>query len=251
MAQILTHYLESRGVEIRTGETVAGFIGNESVTGLYTDQGEIAADFVLLSIGVQPNSEIAAAAGIELGIKNAIKVNARMESNKDRIYAAGDCATTSHLVSRKEVYIPMGTTANKQGRIAGENAAGGNASFNGVLGTTIAKVMEMEISRTGLCESECQSLGINYISRRIKSRTAASYYPVSSEMHLKLIVDPSSNRLIGAQIIGFTGAAMRINILATAITVGATVEDLLNMDLAYSPPFSPVWDPVLVALNQF
>ena len=251
MAQILTQYLQSRGVEIRTGETITGFMGNKSVSGLSTDKGEIAADFVLLSIGVQPNSEIAAAAGIEPGINNAIRVNAKMETNKDRIYAAGDCATTSHLISGKEVYIPMGTTANKQGRVAGENAAGGNASFSGVLSTGIARVMEMEISRTGLCESECQALGINYISRRIKSRTAAHYCPVSGEIHLKLIVNQSNNRLIGAQIVGFAGAAMRIDMLATAITVGTTVEDLIDMDLAYSPPFSPVWDPVLIAVNQF
>ncbi len=251
MAQILTQYLQSRGVEIRTGETITSFMGNKSVSGLSTDKGEIAADFVLLSIGVQPNSEIAAAAGIEPGIYNAIRVNAKMETNKDRIYAAGDCATTSHLTSGKEVYIPMGTTANKQGRVAGENAAGGNASFSGVLGTGIARVMEMEISRTGLCESECQALGINCISRRIKSRTAAHYCPVSGEIHLKLIVNQNNNRLIGAQIVGFAGAAMRIDMLATAITVGTTVEDLIDMDLAYSPPFSPVWDPVLIALNQF
>jgi len=251
MSQILTQYLQSRGVEIRTGETITSFMGNKSVSGLSTDKGEIAADFVLLSIGVQPNSEIAAAAGIEPGINNAIRVNAKMETNKDRIYAAGDCATTSHLTSGKEVYIPMGTTANKQGKVAGENAAGGNASFSGVLGTGIARVMEMEISRTGLCESECQALGINYISRRIKSRTAAHYCPVSGEIHLKLIVNQNNNCLIGAQIVGFAGAAMRIDMLATAITVGTTVEDLIDMDLAYSPPFSPVWDPVLIALNQF
>ncbi len=251
MAQILTHHLETRGVEIRTGETITGFTGNESVTGISTDKGEIATDFVLLSIGVQPNSEIAAAAGIELGIKNAIRGNVKMETSKERIYTAGDCATTSHLVSGKEVYIPMGTTANKQGKVAGENAAGGNTSFKGVLGTGIARVMEMEISRTGLCESECQALGINYTSNRIKSKTAAHYCPVSGEIHLKLIVNQSNNRLIGAQIVGFAGAAMRIDMLATAITVGATVEDLIDMDLAYSPPFSPVWDPVLVALNQF
>jgi NADPH-dependent 2,4-dienoyl-CoA reductase/sulfur reductase-like enzyme len=251
MAQTLCQYLESRGVDIRTGETVTGFSGDKYITAIHTDKGEFAADFVLLSIGVQPNSEIAKLAGMELGIKNAIRVNEKMESSKERIYAAGDCATTRHLLSDKEVYIPMGTTANKQGRVAGENAAGGDASFSGVLGTGIARVMEMEISRTGLCESECQALGINYISKRIKSRTAAHYCPVSGEIHVKLIVNQDNNRLIGAQIIGYTGAAMRIDMLAAAITTGATVEDLVDMDLAYSPPFSPVWDPVLIALNQF
>lgn len=251
MAQTLCKYLESRDVDIRTGETVMGFRGDKFVTEIHTDKGEIAADFVLLSIGVQPNSEIAKLAGIELGIKNAIRVNDKMESSIEGIYAAGDCATTRHLLSEKEVYIPMGTTANKQGKVAGENAAGGYASFSGVLGTGIARVMEMEISRTGLCASECQALGINYISKRIKSRTAAHYCPASGEIHIKLIVNQSNNRLIGAQIIGYAGAAMRIDMLAAVITMGATVEDLVDMDLAYSPPFSPVWDPVLIALNQF
>lgn len=251
MALVLSQYLESKGVEIHTGETITGFIGNESVTGIYTNRGQIDADFVLLSIGVQPNSEIAAAAGVELGIKNAIRVNAKMESSKERIYAAGDCATANHRLSGREVYIPMGTTANKQGRVAGENAAGRNTSFNGVLGTGIARVMEMEISRTGLSESECQALGINYISKRIKSKTAAHYCPVSGDIHVKLIINQSNHHLIGAQIIGYTGAAMRIDMLATAITVGSTIEELIDMDLAYSPPFSPVWDPILVALNQF
>ncbi len=251
MAQILTRYLESKGVEVRTGESVNGFYGNGSLAGVYTDKGEIPADFVLLSIGVQPNSEVAAAAGIELGVKNAIRVNARMETNIKSIYAAGDCATTMHLLSGDEVYIPMGTTANKQGKVAGENAAGGNASFKGVLGTGVVRVIEMEISRTGFSENECKQLGINYTVSSIKSKTAAHFCPVSRDIYLKLLMDKSTRRLIGAQIVGFSGAGMRIDMLAVAMTVGATIEDLIDMDLAYSPPFSPVWDPVLVALNQF
>ncbi|HPF19822.1 MAG TPA: CoA-disulfide reductase [Syntrophomonas sp.] len=251
MAQILTQYLEAKGVEVRTGEAVNGFFGEGRVAGVITDQGELAADFVLLSIGVVPNSEIAAAAGIELGVKNAIRVNQKMETNLPGIYAAGDCATTLHLLSGNEVYIPMGTTANKQGKVAGENAAGGNASFKGVLGTGIAKVLEMEISRTGFSEHECRQAGIDYVTQRISSRTAAHFCPIARDIHLKLIMDRSNRRLIGAQIVGYTGAGMRIDMLAAAITVGATIEDLIDMDLAYSPPFSPVWDPVLVALNQF
>lgn len=251
MAQILAQYLESKGVEIRTGESVNGFFGQERVSGVSTDKGELAADFVLLSIGVVPNTEIAAAAGIELGVKNAIRVNNKMETNRPGIYAAGDCATTVHLLSGGEVYIPMGTTANKQGKVAGENAAGGNASFKGVLGTGIAKVLEMEISRTGFSENECRQAGIDYVAQRISSHTAAHFCPISQDIHLKLIMDKNNRRLIGAQIVGYAGAGMRIDMLATAITVGATIEDLIDMDLAYSPPFSPVWDPVLVALNQF
>lgn len=251
MALIFTSYLQSRGVEVRTSENLTGFAGDSRVREAFTDKGSLPVDFVLLSMGVVPNSELAAAAGVELGIRNAIRVNDKMESNLPGIYAAGDCATTKHLVSSQEVYIPMGTTANKQGKVAGENAAGGSARFAGVLGTGIARAMEMELSRTGLCENECRQLGIDFISRRVKSRTAAHYCPVSGEIHVKILAEKPSGRILGAQIVGFAGAAKRIDMLATAITMQATVESLIDMDLAYSPPFSPVWDPVLVALNQF
>jgi len=251
MAEILTEYLLRQGVDVRTGETVLGFSGNGSVKSVITDRGEIPSDFVLLSIGVLPNSEIARDCGIRLGHKNAILVDRNMNTNIDDILAAGDCATAHHLITGKDAYIPLGTTANKQGKIAGENAAGGNATFNGVIGTGIARVMEMEVSRTGLSERECQQSGVSYATRRIKSRTAAHYCPASREIHLKLIAEEDSGRLLGAQIIGYTGAAMRIDMMAVAITTGSTVHRLIDMDLAYSPPFSPVWDPALVALNQF
>ena len=251
MAVILTEYLESQGVDVRTGETVKGFSGNISVRKVITDKGEIEADFVLLSIGVIPNSEIAKDCGIATGPRNAILVDRKMNTNIENILAAGDCATAPHIVTGKDVYIPLGTTANKQGKIAGENAAGGNASFNGVIGTGIARIMEMEVSRTGLSENECRALGIEYESRKIKSRTAAHYCPTSGRIHLKLIAEKGTGCLLGAQIIGFSGSAARIDMLAVAITTRSTVQQLTDMDLAYSPPFSPVWDPVLVALNQF
>lgn len=251
MAEILTAYLVSHGVEVRTGETVQGFGGDGTVESIITDKGEISADFVLLSIGVTPNSGIAEACGIALGAKNAILVDRKMKTNIDSIFAAGDCATAYHIVSGRDSYIPLGTTANKQGKIAGENAAGGNATFNGIIGTGIARIMEMEVSRSGLSETECIAAGIKYESRRIKSRTAAHYCPKSGEIHLKLTAEKKTGRLIGAQIVGFAGAAARIDMLAVAITTQATIQQITDMDLAYSPPFSPVWDPVLVALNQF
>jgi NADPH-dependent 2,4-dienoyl-CoA reductase/sulfur reductase-like enzyme len=251
MAQILTRYLEGRGIEIHTGKTVLSLLGDQSVKGVSTDMGEIPADCVLLSIGVIPNSELAGAVGIELGAKNAIRVNSKMETNLENIYSAGDCATTVHLITGKEVYIPLGTTANKQGKVAGENAAGGNSFFKGVLGTGIARVLDMEVARSGLSEAECNMQGISYVSKRIKSRTAAGYAPESKEIHVKLIAEQDSGRLLGGQIVGYAGSAKRIDMLAAAMTLGATVEQLNNMDLAYAPPFSPVWDPILTALNQF
>lgn len=251
MAEIMEQYLIGQGISIHTATSVNGFVGDKVVKSVSTDKGEIEADFVLLAIGVVPNSELAAAVGVELGIKNAIRTNEKSETNLEHIYAAGDCASVRHLVTGNEVYIPLGTTANKQGKVAGENAAGGDASFKGVIGTGIARALEMEVSRTGLSERECKALGISYTSKLIRSKTAAHYCPNSKEIHLKLLVENDTRRVIGGQIVGFAGAAMRIDLLATAITVGATVEQLLDMDLAYSPPFSPVWDPALVALNQF
>ncbi|MDD3270008.1 MAG: CoA-disulfide reductase [Syntrophomonadaceae bacterium] len=251
MAGIVQQYLESKGVEVHTDEIIREFGGTQLVSELHSNKGRTPVEFVLMSVGVQPNSEIAAQAGIELGINQAIRINDRMETNIQGIYSAGDCAVVNHLLSGEEVYIPMGTTANKQGKVAGENAAGGNAVFKGVLGTGIARVMEMEIARTGFCEKECLRRGIEYISHTIKGRTAAHYCPASGDIWVKLIMEKNTRRLLGGQIVGYNGAGKRIDVLATAITTGATVDEIIEMDLAYSPPFSPVWDPVLVALNQF
>ncbi len=251
MASMVTEYLASQGVIVKTSEQVLGFKGQDRVTTIVTNNGEFASDFVLLSIGVRPNTEIADAAGITLGARGAIRVNNRMETNIENIYAAGDCATTTHLVTDKEVHIPMGTTANKQGKTAGENIAGGKAEFKGVLGTGIARIVDMEIARTGLSEKECQALGIEYITKTIKSKNIAHYFAHAREMWVKLVVDKNNRRLLGGQIVGYNGAAKRIDIIATALNNQATIDSLQDMDLAYSPPFSPVWDPVLIAINQF
>lgn len=251
LARILHKYLESQGVDIITGLNILGFEGKDKVSSIKTDQGDIKADFVLISAGVVPNSDLAGRAGVELGVREAIRVNEKMETNLPDIYAAGDCCTVTQLITGKETYIPMGTTANKQGKTAGENAAGGKACFKGVLGTGIARIMDMEIARTGLTEKECQAENIEYIVSGIKSKTAASYSPNAGDIYVKLLADKKTRQLLGGQILGYAGAAKRIDIIATAITLRSTIEQLIDMDLAYSPPFSPVWDPVLVALNQF
>lgn len=251
MAKIVEEYLITKGVIVKTSEAVKAFNGDGKVQEVITDKGIIETDFVLLSIGVRPNSEIASEAGINLGARGAIQVNNRMETSIKDIYAAGDCATTFHLVTGEEVFIPMGTTANKQGKTAGENIAGGNAEFKGVLGTGIARIVDMEIARTGLSEKECQRLNIEYITKTIKSKNIAHYFSHAKDMWVKLIVDKENRKLIGGQIVGYQGAAKRIDVVATAINNNATIDSLQDMDLAYSPPFSPVWDPVLVAINQF
>jgi NADPH-dependent 2,4-dienoyl-CoA reductase/sulfur reductase-like enzyme len=229
----------------------AGDVAFSPVRQVLTDRRELAAELVILAAGVIPNTRLAEAAGIELGVRQAIRVNNRMATSVPGIYAAGDCAVTTHLVTGEEVYIPMGTTANKQGRTAGENAAGGHAVFKGVVGTGIAKVLELEIARTGLTERECQLKNISYSTKTIRSKTRAGYYPGAANIHLKVIAEKPSGRLLGAQIVGYAGAGKRIDVFAAALTLGAKLEQLKDLDLAYAPPFSPVYDPILLAINQF
>ena len=218
---------------------------------LVTDRRTLPADLVLLSAGVTPNSWLAEKAGLALGAQKAIRVNQRMETSEPGIYAAGDCATTFLLVTGEEVYIPMGTTANKQGRTAGENAAGGNAEFKGVVGTGIARVLDLEIARTGLCERECKQRGLTYEAKMIQAKTLPGFFAHSGKIYVKVLAEPGGGRLLGAQIVGFAGAGKRIDVFATALTLGATMDQLEDLDLAYAPPFSPVYDPILIAINQF
>ncbi len=248
MAEIMKDYLLANGVDIFTGEKLTRIEGTGEVKKVVTDKRDIPADCVLLAVGTLPNTNLASRAGIELGVKKAIRVNTRMETSVPGIYAAGDCATVRHRVTKEEAYIPLGTTANKQGRVAGENAAGGNASFEGVVGTGIAKVLDMEIARTGLSRMEIERAGIEHVETVIKSRTAAGYYPGSGYLHLKLSAEKGTGRLLGAQIVGARGSGKRIDVFAACLHLEATVADLQDMDLAYAPPFSPVYDAILVVL---
>ena len=248
MAELVERELKAKGVEVLTSTKVLGFEGRERVERVITDKGDINTDLVLLAIGVKPNSELAKEAGLALGPKGAIDVNRRMETSVPGIYAAGDCADAFHLVSGKKVYIPLGTTANKQGRIAGNNAAGGEyAVFPGVVGTAIAKVFDLEIARTGLSSVEADKEGFSFKSALIKSRTAAGYYPGASSIAVKLLAEEKTGRIIGGQIVGGRGSGMRINAIAMAVSNGMRIWEFAYADLAYAPPFSPVWDPLLVA----
>jgi len=213
-----------------------------------TNRGPIPSDLVIVAAGVQPNSELAREAGIELGVKGAIQVNKRMETNIPDIYAAGDCATAWHELYQDDVYIPLGTTANKQGRIAGENAVGGSAQFSGVIGTAIMKVMDLGVGRTGLSSREAEKLGLNLLSIRVEVNNRAGYYPQSGKGTVKLLFD-GEGRIWGAQMLGPDNFAKRIDVFAAAIQSRCTLEQLAGLDLSYAPPYSPVWDPVLVAAN--
>ncbi len=209
-----------------------------------------ACQMVVLGLGVRPNSDLARGADIPLGVRGAIVVNERMQTNVAGVWAAGDCAQTFHLVSRRPFWVALGTVANKQGRVAGINLGGGYATFPGVVGTAITRVCELEIARTGLQGREIEALGWEYVSVRIEAPTRAHYYPDAGRMTVKLLAERGTARLLGAQIVGTDGAAKRIDVVAAALHAGMTVEEFVHLDLAYAPPFSPVWDPLLVAARQ-
>ncbi|MDY7104422.1 MAG: FAD-dependent oxidoreductase [Actinomycetota bacterium] len=208
------------------------------------------ADLVVLGLGVAPNSGLAAEAGIELGERDAIAVDRRQRTSAEGVWAAGDCATAWNLVSRRQSYVPLGTVANRQGRVAGINIAGGYATFPGVLATAVSRFCDLEVGRTGLSRAEAAAAGIEVVDATIESTTTASYLPDAEPITVELLAELGSRRVVGAQIVGGRGSAKRVDVVATAITAGMTVDELVDVDLSYAPPFSPLWDPVAVAARR-
>ena len=238
--------MERHGIDVRTGDAVEGFDGRA----LQTGSGEIETDLVILGLGVAPNSKLAGDAGIELGVHDAVAVDVRQRTNVEGVWAAGDCCESFHLVSHRKVHVALGTVANKQGRVVGINVGGGYATFPGVVGTAVTKLCDTEIARTGLSEREATQVGFGYVVGSIESTTRAGYFPGAKPLTVKVLAERGGGELLGAQIVGEEGAAKRIDVLATAITAGFTVEGLLHLDLSYAPPFAPVWDPVLMAARK-
>lgn len=251
MGQMVSQGLKDGGVALHTGETVKRFAeANGKVTAVVTDKGEIPADLVVLGLGVKPNSELVNDSHIELGVKGAIRVNERMQTNVPGIWAAGDCAETFHLVSRRPVYVALATVAAKTGRVAGLNIGGEYATFPGVVGTAITKFQEMEIARTGLQESEIRALGWEYASQVVESATKVSYYPDVAPLKLKILAEKKSGRFLGAQIVGGKDAAKRIDTMAVCLHARFTVDQMLHLDLSYAPPYASVWEPLHIAVRK-
>lgn len=251
MGQLLTEAMHRFGMTLRLGETVAGFDTHEGrVCGVVTDQATVPADLVVLGLGVEPNTVLAQHAGIPLGPSGAIAVDQRLQTGTAGAWAAGDCVEKFHRVSRRPVTLALGTHANKEGRTAGINIAGGYATFPGVVGTAVTKICDVEVARTGLGEAEAQGVGFDPLSAAVDSSTRAGYYPGAKPIRVKLIAERGTGRLLGAQIVGEEGAAKRVDVLAMALWHHTTVEELLNTDLGYAPPFSPLWDPVLIAARK-
>lgn len=249
ISSIAESVLKSKGIELHLSEPVTEFKGKKRIEEIVTENKSYKVDMAILAIGVKPNTKLAVEAGLKIGSTGGIVVNSRMETSIPGIYSAGDNTETRHLITGKPTYTPLAPVANKMGRIAGENVAGGRAEFLGVLGTAGLKLFNVELARTGLSEREAINEGFNVSTVRIKANTRSSYYPGVKEITLKLVVDRDSSRLIGAQAVGGEGVISRINTLATALTFKARIRDLTLLDLVYSPPFGPVWDPIIVAAN--
>ena len=235
-------------VKITTSDAVIAFEGDECVKRLITAKGEIIdTDMVIISAGVTPNTEIARAAGIELGVSNAIRVNNRMQTNIKDIYAAGDCTENFHLVSKNYAWIPLGSTANKEGRCAAINIAGQYDAFPGVLGSAVTRYDGFTISLTGLTETEAKKFGFDVISSTMTKKDRAGYMPSAENITIKLVADKRSKKILGAQAIGSGDADKRINTVASAIQADQTVDEFLHLDMTYAPPFSTAVDPLLSA----
>ncbi|MER5438069.1 FAD-dependent oxidoreductase [Streptomyces sp. NPDC002790] len=216
-----------------------------------TDDAEYPADVVVLGIGVRPETTLARDAGLPLGASGGLLTDRSMRvRGHEDIWAGGDCVEVLDLVSGSERHIALGTHANKHGQIIGANVGGDYATFPGVVGTAVSKVCDLEIARTGLREKDARRAGLQYVTVTIESTSRAGYYPGAALMTVKMLAERRTGRLLGVQIVGREGAAKRVDVAAVALTAGMTVEQMTALDLGYAPPFSPVWDPVLVAARK-
>lgn len=246
VADPLPAELRAMGVDVRLGTPLEAVDGRDVVAG-----GErFPADLVVLGLGTRPNSDLAAAAGIDTGVTGAIRVDRRQRTSAEGVWAAGDCCESFHLVARAPVHVALGTVANKQGRVAGTNIGGGYAAFPGVLGTAVTRICSTEVGRTGLAEHEADRYGFAAVAATVEGTTRAGYFPDARPITVRALAEMGSRRLIGAQVLGAEGAAKRIDVLATAIQAGLTADEVVDLDLGYAPPFGPVWDPVHIVARQ-
>ncbi len=249
MARMLEQHIREKGVEVVTSCCVSGFGGNGQVEGVITDHGTFAADLVVLAIGARPNVGLARTSGLFIGETGAIAVDSNLRTSDPDIYACGDCCETTNLVTGAKIYAPLGSTANKQGRVAGINAAGGEDTFAGVLGTAILKVFDFSAGKTGLTEVAARAAGYQVETVLSPAPDRAHFYPEAKPIALKLVADKATGRLLGLQAVGPGAADKRIDAAATAISFRATADQISHLDLAYAPPFSAAMDNLIVAAD--
>ncbi|WP_148550287.1 FAD-dependent oxidoreductase [Paraclostridium bifermentans] len=241
--------LIENGIMVLTGERLTSIEGEEKVSKVRTDKRAMKADMIVMSVGIRANSNIAETCGLELEANKTIKVNEYMQTNDEDIYAVGDCVTVKNILSGKPAWSPMGSSANKEGRCLAKTLAGKKTEFNGVLGTGIVKLLNLNAARTGLTEKEALNLGYNVESVLLPIDDKAHYYPDSKMIIIKLISDKDNKKVLGAQVFGEGNVDKHIDVISTAITFNATVNDLQNLDLAYAPPFSTAINPISHAAN--
>lgn len=248
-SQHVLEVLEQQGVRVKLGTVLTGLKGQQRVSTVATSTGDLRADMVILAVGARPNSGLAQRIGAALGPQGAILTDPLLQTSVPEIYAAGDVTAVMHRVSKAPVWLPLGDTANRQGRALGSLLAGKPARFSGVLGSAVVKVFEAAYATTGLNEEAARAAGFAATSNTVETTDHAGYYPDAAPLTVTLVWDKTSGRLLGAQLVGKGDAVKRIDVIAALLSKEATLHDLAALDLAYAPPFSGVWDALLLAAN--
>jgi len=249
VARLVERHIESHGVKVMTSSKVTSFEGDGRIQRVVTEKGAFPADLAILAIGVRPNVELARQAALEIGETGGIKVNDYMQTSDPDIYAAGDCVEMRDLLTGRPCYVPLGSTANKQGRVAAVNVCGGDEPFPGVIGSTVCKVFDYCVARTGLTERVARELGYEIVTALAPAPDKAHFMPTARPLFLKIVVDADTRRLLGAQATGPGDGSKRIDVAAMAITAGMTVDQVANADLCYAPPYAPAMDNIITAAN--
>ena len=249
MTDVLEEEIRKHNVDLRLEELAAELVGQTKVEKVITNKGEIKADVVIIATGVRPATDFIKDTGITMLPNGAIIVDEYGQSSIEDIYAAGDCATIKNIVSGQDSYVPLATGANKLGRIVGENLAGANNKFQGSLGSSCIKVMDMEAGSTGLTEVQAQKLGLDFKVKFISDFNQTNYYPGRNKIYVKLVYDAKTKVILGGQVVGFKDAVQRTNVIATAVFAKLTTNQLGMLDLCYAPPFARTWDVLNVAGN--
>jgi NADPH-dependent 2,4-dienoyl-CoA reductase/sulfur reductase-like enzyme len=247
ISTLIKEKLQSKGVELHFNASIDSIEEQGNGVRIKTTDEELDVDLALLALGVTPNSELARDAGLELGMRNSIAVDDHLQTSAEHIYAAGDCAQGRRMVDGAPIFSPLALKANREGMLAGLNMAGIDAVDRGSLGTGITKVFDLGIARTGLSFAEAEKAGLQPVKNLITTRSRARYYPGSAPLRVLVIASRKDGRVLGAQLAGPVDAVKRIDTFAVIIQQGLNLDQVLTLDLAYAPPFSPVWDPVLLA----
>jgi NADPH-dependent 2,4-dienoyl-CoA reductase/sulfur reductase-like enzyme len=250
LASMVRETVEGHGVKVHLGHEVQKIEKTQGHLRVFCPDLELESQMVLVAIGIKPQSLLAEDAGIKLGPKKTIAVDRSLLTSEKDIYAAGDCADAYHVVTDQKTWIPLALRANRAGWAVADNVLGGKVALQGVAGTGVFKVFDLQVARTGLNAVEAKKAGFEPTEVMIKSRTRAHAHPGSSTIGVQLVGDSRSGRLLGAQLVGKEGAAHRVNAVAVALQGKMTVKEFSQSDLAYAPPFGPTWDPMLIAANQ-